>query len=297
MRSTKASAGALIVLGAALCVGCGGKDEGEDRPPERVTTHLEPPPNSTVEEPEFNYEWADIERDDQGRVDAYEKARWITERFNAAKRLLALDVPARVQAGQILEQILRRDPAASAVRLMLAQLRFAEAAYWFQATDAWAFQIDWMAVKKTRVEDGEQGPTLSKEELEEAIQQALPYVEEGNEQIRRTASSALTHFLRYRAARPDDESIADYLWKLYFFLQRYQEAQEWLNYVLAEWERRDQPREDPLYKKYLDIAETISNYLAELELAKESGKKGGPLPWRDPALRAEQRLILSDDRR
>jgi hypothetical protein len=289
-----------LALVALVFVGCNGKEDEEDRSDE-VTAFLNPPPNETVEDPEFKYEWEDLERDDQGRVNAYEKARWITERYEASLRLLRLDTPARVQAGEILDKVMRRAPDTSKARLLLAQLRFAEAAYWFQATDAWAYQIDWLLYFRTSPDDprAEQGKRLNKEDLDTAIEKATPYVAEGNEKIRIAASQSLSHFLRYRARRPDDQQVADYLWKLYFYLQRFDEALQWLEYVLAGFESQEVPREDPLRKQYETTHKMLTDYLARLELSREEGVPAGasPLPWRDKNMRTEQRLLLSEGRK
>ncbi|MGE0713765.1 MAG: hypothetical protein AB7N76_11595 [Planctomycetota bacterium] len=282
---------------AALLVGCTSQDtpEGEQT---KVTTYLKPLPNQTVEPFEFSCEWEDLPRNDKGIVNAVELAKWVTERFDKAQFLLRLEPPARVQAGELLEHILKRAPDASRPRLLLAQLRFADAAWWFLSTDAWAYQIDWLLYYKTAPEDpkGENGRRLTKEELDEAIKRAEPYVKEGNEKIRAAATVSLAHFLRYRAQRPDDKSVVDYLWKLYFYLQRYEEALEWLEYLLAEFDRQEVPESDPLRKKYEVTRTLIHEYMAKLELAKDDLRRqqASPLPWRDKQLRAEQRLMLSE---
>lgn len=282
-----------LALGALVLVGCGGKEEDDD--PNAVTVHLKPPPNQTVEEVEFENDWDDLDRDKQGRVNAYQKALWVTERYDAAVRLLRLDTPARVQAGQILENLLRRAPQASRARLLLAQLRFSEAAFWFQSTDAWAYQIDWLRYKRT----DKDGTEMKPEDIEEAIRKAEPYVAEGNVKIRESASASLRHFMRYRAMRPDDRQISDYVWKLNFFLQNYSAALEWLDVVLRGWDREEVSSDDPLRKDYEKIRQDIDSYLANLELARDDANRrpGSPLPWQNEKLRAEQRLLLSEGRK
>lgn len=276
---------ALLTL--ALCGLCGCASSGDEPRPEatEITVYLEPPPNVVVEVRDFEWDWEDLDRDDQGRVNAYDKARWVTERHNEALRLINMEpIPARIQGKEILEEILRRDPGITRSRFVLARILFLEAAYWYRLVDHWGYYMTWLIVKRFPPENPER--TLSDEELEEALTKVRPKVEEGNRFLRTSAEAALRHFTRYSGSRPDDQQIIDYVWKLNLYLQNYREALGALQYLLAEWEAQDMSSKDPARIKYMEIRDRLENYLAEVEI---EGTRAGrdPLEWR-----ARERSIL-----
>lgn len=277
------NAAALVILGLSL-LGCASDQPGPDEVTE-VTVHLEPPPNAVVEVRDFEYEWDDLERDDKGIVSAYEKALWVTERHNEALRLINLEpIPARIQAKEILQEILIHDASISRSRFVLARILFLEAAYWFRAVDHWGYYMTWLIEK--RFSPDEPDRTLSDAELDEALAKVRPKIKEGNRFVKEAGEAALRHFTRYRGQRPDDDQIVDYVWKLNVYLQNYRQALQWLEYLLAAWDQREISEEDPARKEYEAIRRDLENYLAEVQI---EGAKGSndPLPWR-----AKERSVM-----
>lgn len=279
---TRAVLLALTLWG--LC-GCASSDDGPKGEPTEITVYLEAPPNVHIEVRDFEWEWDDLGRDDQGRVNAYEKARWVTERHNEAIRLINLEpIPARIQGKEILEEILRRDPGITRSRFVLARILFLEAAYWYRLVDHWGYYMTWLIVKRFAPDDPER--TLTDAELEETLSKVRPKVEEGNKFLKQSAEGALRHFTRYSGSRPDDQQIVDYVWKLHLYLQNYREALRWLQFLLSEWDAQDLSSKDPARLNYVEIRDRLENYLAEVEI---EGTRAGrdPLEWR-----ARERSIL-----
>src|SRR5690606_15726352 len=109
-------------------------------------------------------EWSDIERSSRGELDPEQVAAWVVERRNAVQRCLRSEPQAVGQAMELLEQILSRVSDSSRDRYLLAQCVFAEAAYWFQLADSFAWEINRLQLDRTAHEsDG--GGRLTDEEV------------------------------------------------------------------------------------------------------------------------------------
>lgn len=276
------SAAAIVFLGLSL-FGCSSTDGPEEVT--EVTVYLKPPPNAIVEVRDFENDWEDLTRDDRGVVSAYEKALWVTERYNEALRLINLEpIPARIQAKTVLQDILIHDPSISKSRFVMARILFLEAAYWFRAVDHWGYYMTWLIEKRFSPDDPDR--TLSDAELDEALAKVRPKIKEGNRFVKEAGEAALRHFTRYRGQRPDDDQIVDYVWKLNLYLQNYREALQWLEYLLAAWDQREISEDDPARIEYEQIRSDLERYLAEVEI---EGSKGShdPLPWR-----AKERSVM-----
>lgn len=275
--------GALLLTGLVGCGSSGPAAEPED--PDKVTVSLHGPPEQTLALKSFEFEWDDLPTDQRGNKSAYELARWVTERENAARRCLMADPPATTQAIRLLEEVLRRVPDSSKVRLLLAQTRFRLASYWWQATNALHYDMAWVDYKN-ELPPAKGARKLTDEEVEEFIASSTPQFERSLEQQRKHARAALEHYLIYRSQRPDDKRVIDALWKLYYYAGDYDRSLQALDYMLAEMEASEVPEEEPIRREYEAIREGIVRYLAKRRLA---GREAEPtraerldpvFPWR-----------------
>ncbi len=270
-----------VLLPALALLGCGssGEEPEPETPSDKVEVKLTGPREQRLDFDEFEYEWADLDSDARGRKDSYDVARWVTERHNAALRCLQAEPPAITQAVDLLEEILRRVPDSSKVRFLAAQTQFSLAAYWFRAADAIHYDMAWVDYKH-ELPPSKGGAPLTEEEIDEFFASAEPQFQAALERLHGHARQSLGHYLRYRTQRPDDKSIADKLWRLYFFLQDYTRSLDWLNYVLAEMDVAEMPEEEPLRREYTQIRRMIQRHLAEASLQREGQPpRGGVFPW------------------
>jgi len=309
-RSTPSSPGAprlralLPVLLSAALTGCGSTPDGpggrsDAGDSDRITVQIKEPPNQTLALEPFKIDWSDIEIDDKGERDSYEVARWATERHNAVMRCLNLQPPARVQALQILEDLLSKVPNSSRDRFLLGRTRFTEAAYWFQAADAVAYNTSWVQnMKQTPPSAGSR--SLTDEEVEELVAGYKPWLEYANRRLRETSGEAIKHFTLYRELRPDDKSILEFVWRLFFYQQQYDNALKWLEYLLGEMDAAEVPAEEPRRREYALIRERLRDYLVNLTLDEVDRPKDPArslLPWDDADARAAGRSLYGVDRR
>lgn len=295
--------GALLLAGLA---GCGSTDgTSEPEAPDKVTVSLHGPPEQTLELEDFEFDWEDLPVDDRGNKSAYELAVWVTERENAARRCLRADPPATTQAIRLLEEVLRRVPDSSKVRLLLAQTRFRLASYWWQATNAIHYDMAWVDYKN-ELPPAKGSRKLTDEEVVEFIASSTPEFERSLQQQRKHAQAALEHYLIYRSQRPDDKRVIDALWKLYYYVQDYARSLQALDYMLAEMEASEVPEEEPIRREYEAIREGIVRYLAKRRLAGRQtpaeptrAERVDPVfPWSpedDAAGRARRRRLGSVD--
>ncbi|RMG06299.1 MAG: hypothetical protein D6731_26180 [Planctomycetota bacterium] len=264
MRIERTAIAALLASGALA--GCASSGAGGTAPaphPNRITVNVGGRPTQHLDLDPFELEWDDIEVDDTGERSATQVARWVRMRHDAALRCLRADPPDYEQAGELLQEILRRVPDSSRDRSLLAQLFFADAAYWWRTADAVAWEMERVALESTAAPNG---PPLTDEEVKQLLSEYQPYRDRANENVRKAARESLKHFELYRRLRPDDKSVLDFVWKLHFFLQDYELALRWLDYVLREMDTAGVPPQEPLRVDYETIRKDIANYLAERKL-------------------------------
>lgn len=231
--------------------------------PQRQNELTLPPPLDHREQLEFSLAYKDIERDDRGDLDPVELARWVTERRNAADRAIK-ETPARLlQAVEILSDVARRVPDSSFVRQRLGQCLFNGAAIWFRNADATAWSIDNL-LTTGQLPNGEQVTDDARKQ--QVLQQFRDYLAKSNGQVRAWSDRALQEVIAYRGMRPDDKGVLDMIWKLYFYLQNYDEALKFLDAVLREMEVAEVSDKDPLYLDYSRIRQEIVDYIAQLRI-------------------------------
>lgn len=260
------------LLAAALLwlAGCG---TTEERPDDKA--ELLGPPSQRIDLPDFEYQWDSIDRDERGGREPFAVARWVTERQNAVSRCLAAEPPAWEQAREVLDEVVRRIPDASRVRLQLGQLHFQISAYWFRTANRVASEIDRLNVEKT-----EDGKPIDDSVVQARIAEYRPYFERARDHLHTQAALSLRHISAYRTQRPDDRSVLDLVWKLYLYLEDYDRALEYLDLVLHEFDAAEVPQEEPLRKDYVAIKKALSEFLAQRTLQdKPAEKRDSVLPW------------------
>ncbi|MEZ6189248.1 MAG: hypothetical protein R3F62_30130 [Planctomycetota bacterium] len=258
----------LALAALALCVlGCQSTPEQPDRP-----TYSGPYGLDNRIDVEFDQTWEEIEVTRTGEKDATQKAFFVTQRRNAALRCIKADPPCLLQAIEILDDILSHVPDASEPQLLMARTQFQIAAYWFKVADVIAWNMQYIDYNRKTPEDeyGRQ-VELSDDEVEGLVADYKPWLDRANQGIRRAAEASIKHFTIYQRLHPEDLAIHEYVWRLHFFLQNYQEALTWLKAVLARMDRQEVEPEDPIRVKHEQIRQAIEDYLANLRLTGESG--------------------------
>jgi hypothetical protein len=107
---------------------------------------------------------------------------------------------------------------------------------------------------------------LENEAVEKLAKEYNAYLDQANSHVSTLAELALHEFARYRQQRPDDKSVFDYVWKLYFYLQNYRESLRWLEAVLYEMDLAEFPPTDPLRQDYTAIRDSLKNELATMKI-------------------------------
>lgn len=239
-------------------------------------------PSQKLDLGDFDYEFSDIELSKSGEPDAFEVAQWRKHRHEAALRCLRATPPDYDQARSLLEEIVRNVPSASRDQALLAQLNFSDAAYWYQVGDRVAWEMRRVEFEKTAEPNG---PTLDDKQLKELLASFKPYLERASEKLEKHAKDSLRSFEAYRRIRPDDKAVSDFVWKLYFYLQDYERALQWLDYVLREMDLAEVPEEEPIRADYTVIRKAIVTYLAESKLQGDDTRAdrqgGGLFPFGD----------------
>ena len=263
----------IALLLVAATVGCSSTPE-EVRRQEQLEL---PRPEFEHREPlGFQRAWADVPIDEAGDPDAVELAKWVTERRNAADRALK-DSPMRLlQAVEVLAMVARRVPDSSAVRQRLGQGYFLGAAMWFKNADAAASSMDYLILNE-ELPDGT--PVASQEEKEATLEEMRAFLLRCNEQLEAWSVRALREFIAYRGMRPDDKSVLDTVWKLYFFLQDYNESLRWLDAVLREWELTEVSDTDPDYRSYKLMRKELVDLIASLRIDSATRTPRSMIPY------------------
>lgn len=265
----------------------------------RVT--MNPPPEQTIDLPGFEFDWDDLDRDDRGRPEAYQVARWVTERHAAAQRCMEAKPPATSQAIALLREIVDKVSDNSKARQFLAQIQYDLAAYWYRAADAIEYEMAWVDYKhETAPPDGNSnlpGEPLTDAEVTEFLKAAGPQLEACQARVVAHGRLALQHLLEYRAARPDDQAVPDKLWRLYLYVQNVPKALEWLDYVLAQMDQAGVLEQNPVRKSYLEIRKALANYVAQRRLSGEPLDGRGVFPWsQDPKAAQDRRARVGGAR-
>lgn len=267
--------GGLVLAGLLALVGCGGPETKDDpgkgpkgQPP------LEDRGGNRPEEPRveenLTLQWDEIERDDRGIPDAEEVATWVAERRRLVERCLNNDPQAVTQARETLEEIVKRVPDSSKDRYLLAKCLFSETAYWWRVTDVTAWEMGRLQLDKTP-HDSEglpPGTKLTPEEIEQRLAKLRPVLDRNLRALNEAGALAMKSFALYRQQRPDDKSIYEYVWRLNFFLQDYEEARRWLQLVIYEMDQAGVPAADPDRKGYEDLATEITERIADARMGK-----------------------------
>lgn len=262
--STMSSRSLAAVLALVLC-GCGSTEETPEQPAldgPAIVIDRRKEPRLDVD---FEHEWKDIDRDSKGELDAEEVAAWVVERRNAVQRCLRMEPQAVGQAMEILEEILSKVSDSSRDRYLLAQCVFSEAAYWFRLADGYAWEMNRLQYQRTAHPD-EGGRQLTDDEVKDKIAELREIFDLLLVNVNRSSQRGLNLFTVYRQQRPDDKSVYDYIWKLYFFSQNFPEAQRWLDLVLHEMNMAGVPEQDPLRQDYVALRREILDRITEQRL-------------------------------
>lgn len=257
----------LTLALAALLVGCGGPEDkpdggtGEGRG-QQVGGPGEHEPRL---EAEWKQEWEDIDRNDRGEPYPEQVAMWVTERRNFVEKCLRHDPPAVTQAREVLQQILDKVPDSSKDRFLLGQCLFAEARYWWGWADVTAWEMARVQLDKTEPET-KGGASMTDEQVKQRVAALKRDLDKLLVELDDVGPRALQTFTSYRAQRPDDKRVLDYIWKLHFFLQNYAEARRWLDIVLQEMEAAGVPEREPLRQEYTLLRQEIDEQLADRKL-------------------------------
>jgi hypothetical protein len=255
---------ALLV---ALLVGCGGTEETpESRGDGRGQAIGGPGENEPRLPTDWKHVWEDIDRNDRGEPYPEQVARWVTERRNFVEKCLRNEpTPAVTQAREVLEEILSKVPDSSKDRFLLGQCLFAEARYWWGWADITAWEMARVQLDKTEPET-KGGAPMTDEQVKQRVAALKRELDRLLVELDGVAPRALQTFTSYRAQRPDDKRVLDYIWKLHFFLQNYPEARRWLDIVLQEMEAAGVPEREPLRQEYTLLREEIDEQLADRKL-------------------------------
>jgi hypothetical protein len=208
--------------------------------------------------------WEDIDKNDRGEKNPEEVARWVTERRNAVQACLNNRPQALTQAVELLQEITTRVPDSSKDRYLLAQCYFVDALYWWRMTDVTAWELN--RVKVDRTEHRSIDPAehhMTDHEVDARVAQLKPYFEACLSQLDVSGHRALDAFMAYRQQRPDDKRVYDYLWKLYFYVQDFRAAKQWLEVVLHEMDMADEPSHDPLRQNYELMIEELKDKIVD----------------------------------
>lgn len=259
MRSMASVRAAWPALALALALAAGACSTPEPRPRDDLRAELPETPRLDVS---FSLQWDSISRNDKGERDAEQVARWVTERRNAVERCLRHEPQALLQAQEILEEILSKVSDVSRDRLLLAQLYFANATVYYRSADVQFFEITRLRTEKRLLPD-EGGRALDDDEVERLVAEHQPSFEANLLRLNEWANRALAQFTMYQRMRPDDKSVYDYLWKLYFFLQNYEESLRWLDQVLRELDLRGVPQDEPIPQDYRRYRARIAEFVAD----------------------------------
>lgn len=239
--------------------------------------------DSQTLEIDLDYDWDDIDIADDGTHDPYIVAKWVKERRDAVQRCLSAVPADQVQAADLLDEILKRVPGSSRDRGLLAQVTFADASYWFQTADRVGWEVERLRVERTATANGE---TLNDKDLEDLVESYTPYLETANKKCQASARRSLGQWDLYRKLRPDDRAVADFIWKLHFYVQDYRSALAWLDLVLREMDLQETPKEEPIRRDYEEIRRSIVEYLAKLRLeGPEAGRRVLPFGKRGSSSR------------
>jgi len=260
----RAFARALSAGAAALALalaGCNGAETDPDAGPDVIEYEPPPRPMSRIEL-DYEWEWEDIDRLDNGERDPEEVAMWVAERNRTVQRCLNQEPPALYQAIEVLKEILARVPSSSRDRGLLAQCYFADAAYWFKVADNIAWEMDRLLAERT-LPNWEGGARLTDAEVEKLVSDYRAFLEKANRNLEIASRNSLRAFTRYAQARPDDKGVYDFVWKLHFYLQNYDESLRWLNLVIHEMDLAEVPDQEPLRQRYTDIRDQMVDYLAD----------------------------------
>ncbi len=280
MRKTATLIATALAMALAGCTSNGGGDTGGGDSligdPNKLHFKAGKRPSQHLELDDFDFEWEDIEKNSAGEPSPYEVAQWVKHRSDAALLCLRASPPDYEQARALMNVVVRNVPTATRVRALLAQTEFSDSAYWYQVADRCSWEVARIEFEKTD-SPGPQGNKLTDEEVKELIDSFQPYLQKANEMIRTHSQSALRHFDVYRQARPDDRAVADSVWKLYFRLQDYEKAKQWLDYVLREMDLNEVPEEEPIRQDYMLIRRSIVEYLAVIKLEGHQQRQGSGL--------------------
>jgi hypothetical protein len=110
------------------------------------------------------------------------------------------------------------------------------------------------------------GHKLTDEEVEAQVADLRKKFDLMLVKLNERSKRALSLFLVYRQQRPDDKSVYDYIFKCNFFLQNYDEARRWLEYVLHEMDMAGIPRQDPLRHDYELLLAEVKEQMADRKL-------------------------------
>jgi tetratricopeptide (TPR) repeat protein len=284
---------ALALGGCANGDNAGGDDQDLRDPskasytgPERRSQNLE------LEDFEFHYN--DIDLSKSGEPDAFMVAQWRKARHEAALLCLRANPPDYKQARSLLEDVVIKVPSSSRDWALLAQLDFSDAAYWYQIADRVAWEMNRVAIEKTAEPNG---PALDEKQLTELLESFRPFFDRANGKLKERAKAGLRHFEAYRRIRPDDKAVTDFVWKLYFYMQDFEKALQWLDYVLREMDLAEVPEEEPIRGDYGRIRESIISHLAEVKLKGANARpegQGGLFPFSDEGSRSTLGRVGSD---
>ncbi len=272
----KNSMAALALAGLAALVGCNGSEKQDD--PEKGKAQGQvpieerggnPPEEPRVEE-NLTLQWDEIDRDDRGIPDAEQVATWVAERRRLVDRCLNNEPQAVTQARETLEEIVKRVPDSSKDRYLLAKCLFSETAYWWRVTDVTAWEMGRLQLDKTPHDSEElpPGTKLTDAQIEERLAKLRPVLDRNLRALNEVGGRAMRSFILYRQQRPDDKSIYDYVWKLNFFLQDYEEARKWLQLVIYEMDQAGIPAADPDRKGYEDLEKEITDKIGDAKMGK-----------------------------
>ena len=263
-----ASLAATLLAATLLPLGCSSTDgTPDDRP-----SYSGPYGLDNRIEVDFDQDWEDVEITRTGDKDPEQKAFFVTQRRNAALRCIKSDPPCLLQAIEILDEILRHVPEASEPQLLMATTQYQIAAYWFKVADVIAWNMQYINVnRRTPTDEYGRQVELDDAEVEALLDDYRPYLERANQGTRRAAEASIRHFTIYQRLHPEDMAIHEYVWRLHFFLQNYEEALTWLTAVIGRMDRQEVDRDDPTRVKHAQVKKAIEDYLANLKLTGNGG--------------------------